>query len=312
MPVRCPPFLPCFLALAAATLSLPATAQTRGWLRYTDGNAVSGELVEPGRFRSDRFGELNFLPADARFEADAPPPAAAAAVEAPATSVPITSGWAPSLWSVRLSGYWEDDDGSTTSDAAIDFEATWRRSAGELDLAINTDFKVVDGDVDNNEQTARGRWFHDLSPRWFAVGLAKARRSRMTIDPLPSLDTLLLQGSLGLGARKEWSLRSRSRVALGHDWITVDFLKYDLRVRTHATSFFLENNLQLSPRVRFNNTFYGYLWEDGSWGTDSDAEVLYAINETLSVGLRHEYRHNTVDLDLGSYHKLSLTTRLSF
>ncbi|MET0348660.1 MAG: DUF481 domain-containing protein [Rhizobacter sp.] len=310
MPVFRSLLAPGLLALAT-TFASPALAQTRGWLRYTDGNAVSGELVEPGRFRSDRFGELRFLPADARFEADATPPVVALA-PSPAAPTTVTSFLAPTLWSVRLSGYWEEDDGSTTSDAAVDFEATWRRSAGELDLAVNTDFKVVDGDVDNNEQAARGRWFHDLSPSWFAVGLAKARRSRMTIDPMPAVDTLLLQGSLGLGARREWSLRSRSRVALGHDWITVDFLKYDLRFRTHATSFFLENNLQLSPRIRFNNTFYGYLWEDGSWGTDSDAEALYAINETLSVGLRHEYRHNTVDLDLGSYHKLSLTTRLSF
>jgi len=311
MPVRRSLLLPCLLALATA-LASPAVAQTRGWLRYSDGNAVSGELVEPGLFRSDRFGEVRFLPAEARFEPFALPPPADYAPPLPLAAAGPSSSWAPTLWSVRLSGYWEEDDGSTTSDAAIDFEAIWRRSAGELDLAVNTDFKVVDGDVDNNEQAARGRWFHDLSPTWFAVGLAKARRSHMTIEPMPTVDTLLLQGSLGLGARKDWSLRSRSRVALGHDWITVDFLKYDLRFRTHATSFFLENKLRLSPRIRFNNTLYGYLWQDGSWGTDSDAEALYAINETLSVGLRHEYRHNTVDLDLGSYHKLSLTTRLSF
>jgi hypothetical protein len=36
------------------------------------------------------------------------------------------------------------------------------------------------------------------------------------------------------------------------------------------------------------------------------------VNERLSVGLRHEYRRNAVNLDVGTFNGLSLTTRLAF
>ena len=68
-------------ALAMCGLCLAAHAQTRGWLRYVDGNLLSGELVAQhsagGVFKSDRFGLLNFSGAEARFEAE-PAPAVAA------------------------------------------------------------------------------------------------------------------------------------------------------------------------------------------------------------------------------------------
>jgi len=296
--------------LLALAFTAAAASEPRGWLRYADGNAVSGTLIgidadgTGGRFRSDRFGEIRFRADDASFEADDP-----AVAEGPAEA---PSPWFPTRWSIALSGYWEDSDGTTTSDAAVDVDATWRTTRDELDLAITTDFKMVDGAVDNNEQTVRGRWFHDLTPTWFVAGLAKARRTSLSLNDQPAVDALLLEGSLALGARHAWSPDSRTRLALGHDRVAVEILKYDAIVRTHATSLLFENNLQLSPRVAFNNTYYGYLWEDGSWGTDSKAEALYAVSSALSVGLRHEYRRNAVNFDVGTYRKLSLTTRVSF
>ncbi|MFG6416782.1 DUF481 domain-containing protein [Roseateles sp. DC23W] len=303
------------VALATGGLCLAAHAQTRGWLRYGDGNLLSGELVSQqaagGVFKADRFGLLNFLAAEARFEAAAAP-AVVAPLASLAAAAPAPSGWLPATWSVGLSGYWQRDEGSITSDLGIDLNARWQRPRDEVQLSLSTDYKVVDDQVDRNEQTGSVRWMHTLNSPWFGVARLQARRSTFTLDPLPTLDYLLLQATAGAGWRKDWSPQSYSLVALGHDRITLDLLRRDVTVRTHATSLLVENNLRLWPRVTLANTLYVYRWADGSTGIDSQAEVSYDLSDRVSVGLRHEYRRNAVNLTLGTYNRLSLTTTVGF
>jgi len=303
-------------ALLLALFSGQAAADTPGWLRYADGNLLSGRLIEGGvqggLFRSDRFGEVRFkageavfAPSDMPRDADDKPTPAAA----PAWAI---AEWQPSDWSIGVSGYWKSDQGSVSKDIALDLDSTWKSPGNELKLNLSTDYKTVDKAVDNNEQTGGLRWLRDLRSPWFVLGSVKARRSTISLDPLPTLDYLLLQGTAGLGLRKSWSAKDQTLVALGRDRIAVDLLSLDRRVYTSATSFLLENKLQLSPRVSFGNTLFVYFWRDGSTGFDSLADLSYKLSEQLSVGLRHEYRRNAANLEIGSFSRFSLTTRLGF
>jgi len=305
------------VAAALSLLALAAQAQTRGWLRYGDGNVLSGELVEQsaagGVFNADRFGRLNFTSAEARFE-PAPVPAVQARPAEPARSTgpASSSAWLPTTWAIGLSGYWQRDNGSISSDAGVDLDATWKRPRDEVQMSLSTDYKVVDDEVASNEQSGGLRWMHELRSPWFTLARLQAKRSTFTLDPLPELDYLLLQATAGLGWRKQWSAESYSLVALNHDRVALNLLNRDVTLRTHGTSVLIENHVRLLPRVTLASTLYVYRWADGSTGVDSQAEVSYDLSDRLSVGLRHEYRKNAVDLTLGVYNRLSLTTRVGF
>lgn len=303
------------LALVLAGGWVSASAQTRGWLRYADGNAVSGVLVERtaagGVFQADRFGRLGFTTQEARFEAEAagdaaPPPTPPAPAPAP------SAAWLPAAWSVGVSGYWQRDNGSITSDMGVDLDARWQRPRDEVQLSLSTDYKVVDDEVDRNEQSGSLRWMHTLASPWFSLARVQAKRSTFTLDPLPTLDYLLLHATVGGGWRRQWAADSYSLVALGHDRITLKLLRRDRSLQTHAMSLLFENRLRVLPRVTLSNTLYWYRWADGGAGFDSDAEVGYDLSDRVSVGLRHEYRRNDVNLTLGTYSRLSLTTRVGF
>lgn len=322
MPARPVPAFRAALTVLAACLTLAAHAQPgsdapqRGWLRYADGNRLSGVLVarKPGGgvVRTDRFGEVSFQDADARFEpepAATPAPAPAATTPAPADT---GTGWRPATWSIGISGYWQQKADSTTSNIELDGDATWRAPHDEVRLALSADYKVVDNSVDNNEQSGSLRWLHALHGPWVSLTSLRLERSTATLDPLPSFDYLLVQATLGLGWRQMWSDDSHTLVALSTEQIALDLLRLNRRLSTHATSLLIENKLRLSAKVRLENSFVLYRWRDGGTGIDSSTELSYDLTDSLRVGLRHEARRNAVDLSVGRYSRVSLTTRVAF
>jgi hypothetical protein len=297
--------------------SCEAMADTRGWLRYVDGNVLAGQLIESagqgGLFRSDRFGDVQFAPGEAVFD-PAPTPALVPPEPSVAPVVTATAGsqWRPGEWSIGLSGYWQRDNGKTGKDIALDLRSTWNNPGNELKLVLAADYKTLDDNVDNNEQSGSVRWLHDLHGPWILLGAARTKRSTVTIAPFPKLDYLMVQGTAGLGVRKRWTAQDQTLVAAAYDRVMVDLMTIDRRFYTRATSLLVENKVGLWPRVSFGNTLLVYFWDDGSTGIDSVADLSYHLTDRFSVGLRHEYRRNAVNFDLGSFNRLSLTTRFGF
>lgn len=309
----------CALALALL-LAVPAraaeSAPPRGWLRFTDGNALSGVLLsrhaEGGRVRTDRFGDIDFRDADARFEPDTPPAAAAPPPPAATPAVPAGPGWRPAAWSIGVSGYWQQQDGSTTSDLSLDLDATWRSARNEIKATLSADYKVVDDQLDNNEQRGSLRWIRELTGPWVGLLSVDVERSTLSIDPLPDLDYALVQTTVGLGWRQAWSADSDTLVALNADRIVLDVLSLHRRLTWRPVSLLLESRLRLSPKVRLDHRLRVYRWPGGSTGVESDAELGYDLTDSLRLGLRHEVRRNAVNLDGVHYRRLSLTTRVAF
>lgn len=307
------------LALACAT----AQAQTRGWLRFADGNTLSGELLEQtgdgGKFRSDRFGLLSFKLTEATFEAlPSVPPTLAVAPTPSANSGAVDAvlddqlGWRPGEWSIGVSGYWRRDNGSTTSDLALDLDSVWRSRHDEIKLALSANYKVVDHEVDTNDQSGRLRWLHETTSPWVGLGQVRLNRSTFSLDPLPALDYVLVQGTVGGGVRWHWTGGGRTLVTVNYDRLMLQLLRLDARVYARGVSLLVDNQLRLTPRIDFRNTLVVYRWHGGPLGYDSDAELSYRLTDHLSVGLRHEFRRDAASLDTGTYSRVSLTTRLGF
>lgn len=89
-------------------------------------------------------------------------------------------------------------------------------------------------------------------------------------------------------------------------------LRLSRHLSTHATSLLIENRLRLSAKVRLENSLVLYRWRAGDSGIDSSTELSYDLSDSLRVGLRHEARRNSVDLAIGRYSRVSLTTRVAF
>lgn len=301
------------LCLAAQALAV-AEAPVRGWLRYADGNALSGVLVARtpggGTVKTDRFGEVSFKDGEARFE----PEAKALAKPAPPKTPPEAGDldWRPAKWTIGVAGSWEERRNSMTSNIDLDLGATWRSRRDEIRLALAAHYKVVDARVDTNEHIGSLRWVHALSGPWVTLASTRLQRSTFAQDPLPKFDYVLVQATAGLGWRRRWTPETQTLVALNMDRIAVDLLQQDRRYYQHAVSLLLENQLRLGAKLRFDNTLLVYHWPDGSTGVDSTVELGYDLTENLRVGLRHETRRKAVNLDVGRYNRVSLTTRVAF
>lgn len=309
------PLLPLLLALLLAAPARAAEpAPVRGWLRFADGNTLSGVLLARdaagGRVRTDRFGDIDFRDAEARFEPATPP--AVATAPAPPEAARPAPGWQPVDLSVGASGYWQQKDGSTTSNLSLDLGATWRSARHEIQATLAADYKVVDDNVDNNEQSGSLRWLRALHGPWVGLLSVNLERSTFALDPLPDLDYVLVQATAGLGWRQAWSPASETLLALNADRVALDVLSLHRRLTWRPLSLLLENHLRLSPKVRLDHTLRLYRWPGGETGIDSDAELGYDLTDSLRVGLRHELRRNAVNLDAAQYRRLSLTTRVSF
>lgn len=75
------------------------------------------------------------------------------------------------------------------------------------------------------------------------------------------------------------------------------------------------DELRLGPKLHLDNTLLLYRWprsSSGRSGIDSKTELSYDLTDSIRVGLRHDLRRNAVNLDVGRYSRLSLTTRVAF
>lgn len=317
----------------------PARADTpvepagpRGWLDFADGNVIAGRLVAAdtaggGRFRSDRFGEIGFAAGEARFRpaagaVPAAPPVAAEATPAgashtapptppPAGPPPAGDVWRPDRWSLGVSADWKHENDDTEVDLNVELEAGWHRPRDEIELRVRTDYKVRDGKVDNNEQSARLLGFHDLAAPWLVFGQLFIERHDVTVADI-KVDYLLWQATLGAGLRQRWGERGTSRAVLGWNLFRVDLLDFHRHVSDDAPSLLLDHDLHLSERVGLTNRLVVYLWRDGPVGLESETEVSYALTQRLSVGLTHRYRKRAVDLKGTAVNEFRLATRFSF
>lgn len=125
----------CCLLLATVQPAGLAQAAERGWLAFTDGNLISGELVQftenGGQFRADRFGEMQFSASEATFK-----PGVVVQAASPAEQKPREPAAVPHAWSVTGVLAWEDEDDDEDYDFDIDLNARWQRLRDDVNLSL--------------------------------------------------------------------------------------------------------------------------------------------------------------------------------
>ncbi len=292
-------------------LLVSATAHAKpGWLEYANGDRLAGELVEAteagGRFRSARFGELSFDAGEARFSADTP-------IEEPATiAASRRPAWLPDSWSITGAAEYEDRDGSREDKYDLDLAAEWHRDRDDVELGFQSDYTDRDGEVTENDQRGRLRWFRQLTPRWFVTAQAFAERDQLGIGLAEDLDYLLLQGTVGGGIRWQWSPAAFTRFGVAFNRFSLELLDLDVRAWTSANSAFADSEFRFSERVSLANWIIVYDWETGDTGIDAETELSFAVSRYFDVGLRHRYRDRGATLESIRVDNLKFFTRLRF
>ena len=207
---------------------------------------------------------------------------------------------------------WEDQDEDSENEFDIDLSAHWVRDRNNVDLLLRSKYKRKNGETDTNSQTVRGLWFHDYTPRWFAMGQIYAERDTVDIQSFEDIDYLLVKGMVGAGLRYVWNERGYSRFALGFNRFVLEILDPHARAYTSAGSIYIENRFALLDRVTVKNWINIYAWEQGDSGFDSETEFAIDLTDHLQLGLRHRYRDSAATLESDYLHQFKIFTRLQF
>ena len=302
--------------------SAQALAGESGWLEFGDGNRVSGDLLERnasgGVFRAERFGDVAFLFTEAAFH-----PATAAAEETPAAPDPIATdgeaeplapqpGWVPVSWGLTGAMMWREEDGDQEYDIDADLYADWRTDRNDATATLRSRLREKNDATNNNEQSARVRWFHEISDPWMVMTQVYAERDTVDGTFLRDADYLLLQGTFGLGLQHAWSERAFGRIALAANRFRLEFLDLDVHAYTSATSIFGELRLQLTEQLSLGSWLNYYDWDNSDSGLESESEIEFAITRSLALGLRHRFRENGATLESKELNEVRVFTRIRF
>jgi Protein of unknown function, DUF481 len=291
-----------------------ALADERGWLKYRDGNVLSGSLIEStqdgGIFESDRFGEVRYAKADAGFNPAGPQRAADST--SPPADVHKAEGWAPDKWTLAFAADWKHENSDVEYDVAGDLSAYWNRPRDDASLTMRVDYKIRNERLDNNVQNARLRWFHTVDSPWLVFTQLYAEHDRIDLAGRQT-GYELVQASLGPGARVQWNEDSYSRLAIAFNRFAVEIPTVDLRAYDTAASIFADNRIKLTSRLSFHNWLNVYWWgDDGTLGIESEAELDYAVTRQISLGIWHRYKERGADIHDSSVNELRLFTRVTF
>lgn len=309
--------------LLVTTLGLAESR--RGWLVYDDGNRISGELgKESGVFISDRFGEILFAPGDAVFQATeggVPAPASEASsqpVGQTASAAPASAEeekpnplWWPDSWSITGSYMWKEDDEDKAYEVDLELAVSWEWAANELDLNFRAEYEYENGSVESNEQTGRLRWLNIFSDPFFSLAEGYLERDQFDVAGI-TYDTLLLQGAVGAGVQRQFSERLLGRVALLHNWVSIDILDSPEGGTVNAFSIFAEVRYDISKRAKYAHWVKVYFWEESTTGFESEAEIEYQLTRNFGLGLRHIYQDETPTLQSAQKNEIRFFSRLTF
>lgn len=297
----------CLLAFSSAQ------SEERGWLKYRDGNVLTGSLIQPtqdgGIFKSDHFGQVRYSQVQAQFE---PAVHQNASDSRPAQAeVDNAKGWVPDKWTLAFSADWKHENRDVEYDVAGDLSAYWNRRRNDASLTMRVDYKIRNERLDTNVQNARLRWFHTVDSPWLVFAQVYAEHDRIDVAGR-QIGYELGQASLGPGVRVQWSEDSYSRLAIAFNRFAVEVPSVDLRVYDSTASIFADNRIALTTRLSFHNWLNVYWWDDDDFGVESEAELDYAVTRQISLGIWHRYKERGADIHNASVNELRLFTRVTF
>lgn len=323
--------------LAAAS---PAASGGRGGerkseldqLAYRDGDRVRGHFIKREGdtlvFQSERFGLLRVPAADAEvILAKATTPAAVAAAaqddkadvdveRAPFSPLALAKGLKEFFgsWHGRFALAAEMmQDSSKHEGGSVDARLTRKWTKDEVQLNARYDYASLDDVTSTDMVKGDGVWRHELSSRWFGVYRPTLEWNRAYYRGVVPSDYVLLQQEAGVGINLFTTDTRKLRLGVSENLFDVWVQPTGTHVAQNVESVFAEIEAKLPWRIMLvDRGVYYYSFATQTEGWENRFEINKKLTETLTIGARHEIRHNNPDVRSADYRRLRVLFGFDF
>lgn len=301
-------------------------------LVYKDGDRVRGRFVERTGdtlvFRSARFGLLQVPAAEAEvILAKTPEPAVAAEVAKDDKADVEVLRWPFSplqlahalrdffgAWHGRFSIGAEilqdvADHSNVTAEAHL--QRKWKDD--EVQVSARYDYASVNETPATDMVTGNALWRHELPGKLFTVYRPAMEWNRAYFRSRVPSDYVLLQQELGLGINLFNTDTRKLRAGIAENLFDTWVLPMDLHSSENIESIFAEFEAKLPWRITVTNRgVWYYAITDQTEGWENRFEITKKLTETLTIGARHETRHNNPDVRSADYERLRVLFGFDF
>ena len=317
----------------------PAAAKTspkltKDELLFEDGDRVRGKFIERNGdilvFQSERFGILRVPAASAKLTLADPPEAVEADAVADDADADVEVERFPfSLHALAdgLKAFFGSWHGRFTLSAEMMKDSVEHNSGtveghvlrkwtnDEVQISGRYDYATLDQTTSSTDMIkGSGVWRHDFpSSKLFAVYRPTLEWNRAYFRSGVPSDYVLLQQELGAGVTVLDKEARKLRVGVAENlfdtWITPTHTHLSQTVE----SVFVEVEARLPWRIVVTDRgVWYYSFADQSTGWENRFEISKKLTETLTMGLRHEVRHNNPDVRSADYRRLRLIFGFDF
>ncbi|ATC64331.1 hypothetical protein CMV30_10400 [Nibricoccus aquaticus] len=320
------------VVFASWMLALSARADA---LIFSDGDRVQGTFVrrENGKiiFQSLRFGNLSVPENEATVEMTSQPPPIVAPMpsEAP-DAMEIKEDVPPSLYDQILLTrfrrkvedgivqWWEPWTGRLAASTDIVHDAKdrsvflaegrVRRNWAKDEVRLDARYEFRE---ENNIKTVdlikgTGLWRHDLSTRIFGSYRPLLERDKVNSNGFQPFPYVLLQQQVGVGVHLLRRERIKVRAGVAENFFNVWAIhNREEKSYEHVESLFFEAEATLPWRITITERgVWYYSLKDATQGWENEFEFSKKLTDSLSLGVRHEFRQNNPDQRVQDYERL--------
>lgn len=301
-------------------------------LVYKDGDRLRGRFIKREGdtllFQSERFGLLR-APADTAdvILAKTPTPAVAAEVKKDNKTEVAVERWpfSPLAMAAALKeffGSWHGrfavaaemmQDGSAHNSGTVDAHLQRKWTKDEVQLTGRYDYALVDEVNSTDMIKGSGLWRHELSKEYFSVYRPTLEWNRAYYRNGVPADYVLLQEEFGAGINVVNTDTRKVRVGISENLFDTWALPTDTHTTQNVESVFGEIEAKLPWRIVLSDRgVWYYSITDQSQGWENRFEINKKLTETLTIGVRHELRHNNPDVRSADYRRLRLLFGFDF
>jgi hypothetical protein len=320
--------IPLFVALFVAGLRADV-------LIFADGDRVQGTFVrrENGNiiFQSPRFGDISVPEGEATVEltTQPPPPIITPLPSEPEGATSLTDQLLLTKLRRRVEAdlvrWWEPWTGRVAASTDIVQDAKdrsiflaegrvrriWARD--EVQMEMRYEHRKEDEVTVVDMIKGSGLWRHDLSVRFFSSYRPLLERDRINTNGFQPFPYILLRQQVGVGVHILRRERVKLRAGVAENFNHVWSLNDDGKSYENGESAFFEAELLLPWRVSLTErTVWFYSLRDQTQGWENEFEVSKKLTNSLSLGLRHEFRQNNPDPRVQDYERLRLLIGYDF
>ena len=302
---------------------------------FDDGDRVRGRFIERDGdvlvFQSERFGLLRIPAATAKLTLANPPQ--------PEVIEPVEGGgeadvevekfpFSPLALADLLKDFFGSWSGRFTVSAemmkdsvehnsgTIEGRVSRKWTKDEVQLSGRYDYATREESAPSTDMIkGSGVWRHDFPSKLFAVYRPTLEWNRAFYRQGVPADYVLLQQEFGTGVTLLDSENYKIRVGVAENLFDTWVLPMETKAHVSQTveSGFVELEAKLPWRIAVTNRgVWYYSIADQSTGWENRFEISKKLTETLTMGLRHEVRHNNPDVRSADYRRLRLLFGFDF